>query len=163
MFNKFCYILQFYFLNDLFDILAWIQKIRKTGKESLIRFSKWTLTESMVADTRYGKNSFKKYIEEKGHIKFHLGDTVTEAKSRGKQITSVILKSGKELKCDMLILAVGVRPETDLAQNAGLEIDRGIIVNQYLRKGSDPLRIICRALPFSDISRSVRLQLLRIP
>ncbi len=52
----------------LFDILAWIQKIRKTGKESLIRFSKWTLTESMVADTRYGKNSFKKYIEENGRI-----------------------------------------------------------------------------------------------
>ncbi len=79
----------------------------------------------------------KKYIEEKGHIKFHLGDTVNEAKSRGKQITSVILKSGKELKCDMLILAVGVRPETDLAQNAGLEIDRGIIVNPRTMQTSD--------------------------
>ena len=89
-----------------------------------------------ILDAKSAKG-VKKYIEEKGHIKFHLGDTVTEAKSRGQQITSVILKSGKELKCDMLILAVGVRPETDLAQNAGLEIDRGIIVNPRTMQTSD--------------------------
>ena len=52
----------------LFDVLAWIQKIKKTGKEGLIRFSKWTMTESMVADTQYGKLSFKKYIEENGKV-----------------------------------------------------------------------------------------------
>ncbi len=50
----------------LFDVLAWVQKVRKTGKEGLIRFSKWTLSESMVADVHYGKLSFKKYIEENG-------------------------------------------------------------------------------------------------
>ena len=50
----------------LFDVLAWVQKVRKTGKEGLIRFSQWTLSESMVADVHYGKLSFKKYIEENG-------------------------------------------------------------------------------------------------
>ena len=89
-----------------------------------------------ILDAKSSKG-VKKYIEENGHIKFHLGDTVTEAKSRGKKITSVILKSGKELKCDMLILAVGVRPETGLAENAGLEIDRGIIINQNTMQTSD--------------------------
>lgn len=52
----------------LFDVLAWIQKVRKTGREGLIRFSKWTLSESMVADVQYGKLSFKKYIEENGKV-----------------------------------------------------------------------------------------------
>ena len=89
-----------------------------------------------ILDAKSAKG-VKKYIEENGHIKFHFGDTVTEAKSRGKKITSVILKSGKELKCDMLILAVGVRPETGLAENAGLEIDRGIIINQNTMQTSD--------------------------
>lgn len=89
-----------------------------------------------ILDAKSAKG-VKKYIEEKGHIKFHLGDTVTEAKSRGKKITSVILKSGKELKCDMLILAVGVRPETELAEKAGLEVDRGIIVNSKTLQTSD--------------------------
>ena len=89
-----------------------------------------------ILDAKSAKG-VKKYIEENGHIKFHLGDTVTVAKSRGKKITSVILKSGKELKCDMLILAVGVRPETELAEKAGLEVDRGIIVNSKTMQTSD--------------------------
>lgn len=71
----------------------------------------------------------KKYIEKEGGIKFHLEDTIVEAKSKGKKITSVILKSGKELKCDMLIVAVGVRPETALAETAGIEVNRGIITD----------------------------------
>lgn len=89
-----------------------------------------------ILDAKSAKG-VKKYIADKGHIRFHLGDTVTEAKSKGRQITSVILKSGKELKCDMLILAVGVRPETDLAKAAGLEVNRGIITNPNTLQTSD--------------------------
>lgn len=89
-----------------------------------------------ILDAKSSKG-VKKYIEENGHIKFHLGDTVTEAKSKGKRITSVILKSGKELKCDLLILAVGVRPETALAEKAGLEVNRGIITNLQTMQTSD--------------------------
>ncbi|MBE6741030.1 MAG: NAD(P)/FAD-dependent oxidoreductase [Ruminococcaceae bacterium] len=89
-----------------------------------------------ILDAKSSKG-VKKYIEENGHIKFHLGDTVTEAKSSGRKITSVVLKSGKELKCDLLILAVGVRPETALAENAGLEVDRGIIVDSKTMQTSD--------------------------
>lgn len=79
----------------------------------------------------------KKYVETNGRIRFHLGDTVVKAKSRGKTITSVILKSGKELKCDLLILAVGVRPETSLADNAGLEVNRGMITDAKTLQTSD--------------------------
>lgn len=79
----------------------------------------------------------KKYIETEGHIKFHLADTVTEAVSSGKNITSVILKSGKVLPCDLLVLAVGVRPETALAEKAGLEVNRGIITDPLTMRTSD--------------------------
>ncbi len=81
--------------------------------------------------------SVKKYIEENGHIVFHLGDTVIEAKSNANRITSVILKSGKELECDMLILAVGVRPETELAEKAGIKVERGIVTNPETMQTSD--------------------------
>ncbi len=79
----------------------------------------------------------KKYVEQEGHIKFHLGDTVIKAQGKGKKITSVILKSGKELKCDLLILAVGVRPETALAEKAGLEVNRGILTNPQTMQTSN--------------------------
>ncbi len=48
----------------LFSILAILAKMKKNGKEAIIRFSKWTLSNEMVGDTKYGKLSFKKYIEE---------------------------------------------------------------------------------------------------
>lgn len=47
----------------LFDVLAFINKLKKNGKEAILRFSKWTLTESMVAEYRFGRLSFKEYIE----------------------------------------------------------------------------------------------------
>ena len=48
----------------LFDVLAFVNKLKKNGKEAILRFSKWTLTEEMVGDTVAGDMSFKAYIEE---------------------------------------------------------------------------------------------------
>lgn len=48
----------------LFDVLAFINHFKHNGKEAILRFSKWTLTESMVAENKYGKLSFKEYIEQ---------------------------------------------------------------------------------------------------
>lgn len=78
----------------------------------------------------------KKHLEANG-IKFHLENTVVKAISKGKQITSVVLKDGKRLPCDLLILAVGVRPETELAEKAGLEVNRGIITDVATMQTSD--------------------------
>ncbi len=47
----------------LFDVLAWVNKKKKNGKEAIIRFSKWTLTHEMVADTVVGDASFAEYIK----------------------------------------------------------------------------------------------------
>lgn len=48
----------------LFDLLAAINHMKKNGKEAIIRFSKWTLSESMVGDTKAGEHSFAKYIQD---------------------------------------------------------------------------------------------------
>lgn len=48
----------------LFDMLAFVNKFKKNGKEAILRFSKWTLTEEMVGSTAVGDMSFKAYIEE---------------------------------------------------------------------------------------------------
>lgn len=48
----------------LFDVLAFVNHFKKNGKEAILRFSKWTLTEEMVGDTVCGEMSFKQYIEE---------------------------------------------------------------------------------------------------
>lgn len=47
----------------IFDMLAWINKLKKNGKEAIIKFSKWTLTHDMVGDTIAGDMSFAECIK----------------------------------------------------------------------------------------------------
>ena len=48
----------------LFDVLAFVNKMKKNGVDAILKFSKWTLTEEMVGDTIHGDMSFKEYINE---------------------------------------------------------------------------------------------------
>ncbi len=79
----------------------------------------------------------KKHLENNG-IKFHLGNTVVKAQSKGKHINAVTLKDGKVLKCDLLVLAVGVRPNVELAEKGGLDVNRGIITDIHTMQTSVP-------------------------
>lgn len=88
-----------------------------------------------ILDAKSSKQ-VKKHLENNG-IKFHLENTVVKAISKGRQINSVVLKDGTKLNCDLLILAVGVRPRTDLAESAGLEVNRGIITDTQTMQTSD--------------------------
>ena len=45
-------------------ITKFINKVKKTGKDGVLKFGKWTMTEEMVGDTVYGDMSFAAYIKE---------------------------------------------------------------------------------------------------
>jgi NADPH-dependent 2,4-dienoyl-CoA reductase/sulfur reductase-like enzyme len=69
--------------------------------------------------------------EEKG-VLFRL-----ESKPSRITATSVELEDGSQLPCDFVVLGVGVRPRTELAEAAGLAVERGIVTDERLRT-SDP-------------------------
>ena len=48
----------------LFDVLAFVNMLKKNGKDAVIRFSKFTLTDDVVGDTVYGDMSFSQYIKD---------------------------------------------------------------------------------------------------
>jgi NADPH-dependent 2,4-dienoyl-CoA reductase/sulfur reductase-like enzyme/nitrite reductase/ring-hydroxylating ferredoxin subunit len=64
--------------------------------------------------------------EEHGVI-FHLEETASEIGP-----TQVKLKSGSTLAAELVVMGVGVRPRIELAEKAGLSLDRGVKVNAYL-------------------------------
>jgi NADPH-dependent 2,4-dienoyl-CoA reductase/sulfur reductase-like enzyme/nitrite reductase/ring-hydroxylating ferredoxin subunit len=71
--------------------------------------------------------TFVKALHEEHGVLFHLEDTVTEIGER-----DVTLQSGARLPADLVVVGVGVRPRTGLAEQAKLVVDRGITVNEFL-------------------------------
>ena len=70
-------------------------------------------------------------LEEKGAT-FHFGPLATEVNRAGEGY-AVTLNNGDTIEADAVLCAVGVRPRTTLASNAGIEVNRGIVTDRQLR------------------------------
>ena len=76
-------------------------------------------------------------MEENG-ISLYLGDGVSAFEDQNDQV-NVLLKSGRKLSAELIILAIGVRPNSELAEKAGLtRNERGGIVTDASLRTSDP-------------------------
>ncbi len=71
---------------------------------------------------------FVRALHEQHGVVFHLGETVAAFDGRRAH-----LKSSATLEADLVVAGVGVRPRLALAEQAGLRIDRGIVVDSYLQ------------------------------
>ncbi len=70
---------------------------------------------------------FVRALHEEHGVKFHLENSVTAID--GNRVT---LKGGGTLDADLVVIGVGVRPRLMLAEKAGLTVDKGVSVNEYL-------------------------------
>jgi NADPH-dependent 2,4-dienoyl-CoA reductase/sulfur reductase-like enzyme len=69
-----------------------------------------------------------KHVHEGKGVRFALGRTPQSVTA-----DAVILDDGTRLRADLVVAGVGVRPRTDLAEAAGLRVDRGVVVDAELR------------------------------
>ncbi|MFI0450027.1 FAD-dependent oxidoreductase [Actinomadura sp. 6N118] len=70
----------------------------------------------------------------------------------GARVTGVELASGDVVAGDLVVMACGVKPEVGLARAAGLEIDRGVVVDETLTSVTDPaVRAIGECSQYGDV------------
>jgi NAD(P)H-nitrite reductase large subunit len=77
-------------------------------------------------------NIVLKRLREEG-VTVHLNTQIKQVHPRRNRVALVETQAGKTLPCDVVGVAIGVKPRADLAKQAGLKVDRGVIVNEYLR------------------------------
>jgi 3-phenylpropionate/trans-cinnamate dioxygenase ferredoxin reductase component len=71
----------------------------------------------------------------------------------------VLLSDGRQLPADLVVVAIGVEPNTAVAAEAGLRVDNGIVVDRQLRTGDDCVSAIGDCASFPDLAgRHVRLE-----
>jgi NADPH-dependent 2,4-dienoyl-CoA reductase/sulfur reductase-like enzyme/nitrite reductase/ring-hydroxylating ferredoxin subunit len=74
---------------------------------------------------------FIKQLHETHGVVFRLGQKPVEISDQ-----VVTLSSGETLAADMVVIGVGVRPNTALAEAAGLRVENGVLVNEYLESSA---------------------------
>lgn len=66
-------------------------------------------------------------------VDLRLGRSVSEIRGDAGQVAAIVTDDGTEIPADVLIVGVGAKPNTELAEQAGLAVDNGVLVDQALR------------------------------
>jgi nitrite reductase (NADH) large subunit len=103
--------------------------LRKLGKQVMVvEFFPRLLPRQLDVD---GARRLQDIMDEMG-FSFRLGAKTQEI-TGDEQVGGVLLEGGETLSAEMVVISAGVRPNLELAEPLGLEYDKGIKVDEYLR------------------------------
>lgn len=90
--------------------------------------------ENIVFDKLYSpeiSEFFADYFRARG-VEIFSGETIKGFIGR-KRVKRVVTNAGKEFSCDLVAIGVGVVPETEFLRGSGIDIDDGILVDEYMQ------------------------------
>lgn len=145
-----------YYLRDIGDAEA-IQKETSPGKKAVVIGAGFIGIETAASLTQMGvevtvlealphiwarfadeelAGFFQDYCTQKG-VTFVTSAMATEIHGENGRVQSVGTKDGTSYPCDFVCVGIGIVPNVELANDAGLSVDNGVVVNQFMQT-SDP-------------------------
>ncbi|MDR7303623.1 NAD(P)/FAD-dependent oxidoreductase [Haloactinomyces albus] len=93
-------------------------------------------------------------------VELHHGCQVGELLGRSGTVTGLRTRQGAEYRADLVLMAVGVRPNDEIAAQADLAVSDGIVVDEYLATGDPAVSAIgdCTRFPSRFAAGPVRLE-----
>ena len=102
---------------------------------TVVHIAPWLMERQL--DDVAGK-LLQKSLEERG-LKFMIGAQTQELVGNAEgRVQSVKFKDGTEVPADLVVMAAGIRPNTELAEKIGIHCNRGIVVNDTMQTVTDP-------------------------
>ncbi|MBO1199655.1 NAD(P)/FAD-dependent oxidoreductase [Staphylococcus simiae] len=99
---------------------------------TVLHLAEWLM--EMQLDRKAGA-MLKADLEKQG-MKFEMQANTTEILGED-DVEGVRLADGREIETDLVVMAVGIRPYTEVAKDAGIEVNRGIVVNDVMQTSDD--------------------------
>ena len=96
---------------------------------TVVHKNEWLLERQL--DRTAGK-MLQQSLEAKG-LKFLLEKDTEQLLGKDGRVTSVCFKDGEEIPADLVVMAVGIRPNYALAESSGIHCNRGIVVNDTMQ------------------------------
>lgn len=92
-------------------------------------------------------------------VKFRLSTGVSAFAGK-KRVKSVTTSEGEEIPADIVVIGVGILPNTELATEAGLDVDNGIVVDDHCQTGDPDVYAVgdCTLHPNAIYGRRLRLE-----
>lgn len=112
---------------------------------TIIEHNRWLMMQQL---DEQGSAFLEDYINDSG-INIILGDSVVSVTGNGR-VEGLTLRSGKNIECDTLIVAAGVRPNILLARDAGLVCHKGIRINNHLQTSDKDIYAIGECAEHDD-------------
>lgn len=113
--------------------MAW--ELRKTGLKVIVLEVEKSIMERLL--DKQSSELFRSIIESEG-IEVYT-DVVTESINGSGIVESVSLKDGRKFDAEMVVLSCGIRANSLIAKDAGIEVNRGILVDEHMRTSNEDI------------------------
>jgi 3-phenylpropionate/trans-cinnamate dioxygenase ferredoxin reductase component len=86
------------------------------------------------------------------------GETLRAFEGDGR-VKAVITESGRQIECDTVVIGAGVRPDTMLAERAGLDVDNGVVCDRTLQTSAEGIYAAGDVCSYDSVVHGRRLRI----